>query len=363
MIIRLFLLLLSLQGIAHAQLFSGIKEYRFVNDYNLALTAVKNSTTAPVSLQPLNYTDNNQVWVVEYNPSLCSTTGYYTVRSKGTGEYLTVLGYNESINSSNLRQTGYQIALTSLRKKGADDIATNQKWRFGNLDGIFALNGYFKSIYQAPFQGRTELVSLKNYVLDFCKVSSFSFDLTYKHNGSNLGIQTQLISGGVAPSFDNAKFKIIPNNPVTLVTIKDITLFRCPQVLLSGDREFGGQVAMNLSMSLELNPQRTAILMKVDFKAEEPKGDRSATRIFWTEKIYEAPLGVKIKSIVSNPSWALDFASNLTEQSFNQTPCEFLRYCEVIGDTLGDDISNDTNCNDDCRIGNFIFNKVAVIFD
>ena len=207
------------------------------------------------------------------------------------------------------------------------------------------------------------MVSLKNHVYDFCNLSTFSFDLTYKQLGTNVGITTQLLSSALPPSYDNSKFKIIPNNPVTFVTLKNVPAFRCPKVVLRGDREFDGRINMDLKIELELNAQRNAIMLRVKFRAEEPKGDFTTTELSWAEKVYDAPSGMKIKSIVSNPVWHQAVSHNLNEQSFIQMPSEFLRYCEVVGDTMGDDISTDDNCNDDTRIGNFVFNKVAVIFE
>lgn len=386
MSLRILFFLFLITGTSHAQLLTSYKEYRFVNDYNLAMTVYKNPGTQKpagntgiagkptsssinnfdsVYLEPLNFADNNQVWIVEFTPATCSTVGgYYTIRSKSTGEYLTVLGYEETVTASNLRQSGYRVVLTPLKTKGVEDISSTQKWKFANLQDIFNENGYYKSIYPAPFMGRTELVSLKNFVYSgLCQMSTFSFDLVFQHRSPDLKIRTQLLSGGYPISYDNSRFRIIPNNPVSFVTLKNISLFRCPKVLLKGDREFGGRIVIDLRIELTLNAQRNAIMMSVKFRAEEPKGDYTTTELSWTEKVYEAPLGTKIKSIVSNPVWHNQVSHSLNEESFNLYPGEFLRYCEVIGDTMGDDVSTDDNCNDDTRIGNFVFNKVAVIFE
>jgi hypothetical protein len=380
---NLLFLLLLISGISHAQLYENYKEYRFVNDYNMALTVYKNPGASQkpgvpgiadkpasvnnfdsVYLQPLNYADNKQVWLVEFKPGLCNTTGYYTIRNKATGEYLSVLGYEETITTATMKQTGYRLVMTPLKRKGPDDIISNQKWRFANLEDIFNQNGYYRSAYPAIFKGRTEMVSLKNFVYpELCQVSTFSFDITYKHLSNNVGIQTQLLSGGYPISYDNSRFRIIPNIPVSFVTLKNIGIFRCPKVLLRGDREFGGRISMDLKIELELNAQRNAIYLVVKFRAEEPKGDYTTTELSWSEKVYDAPAGIKIKSIVSYPVWHNNFGYSLNEESFNQMPSEFLRFCEVVGDTMGDDVSTDDNCNDDTRIGNFIFNKVAVIFE
>ena len=380
---RFLLLLLLVTGSASAQLFNSVKEYRFVNDYNLALTTydkpdAKSKTddkvipgrpsmrlldVDSVCLAPINFSDNKQVWIVEFVPGICNSTGYYTVRNKAKGNYLTVLGYEETVTLSTLRQAGNRIVLTPLKRKGANDINSSQKWRFANLQDLFAVNGYFTPNYPAPFMGRTEIVSLKNHVYDLCNISTFSFDLTYKQLGTNVGITTQLLSSALPPSYDNSKFKIIPNNPVSFVTLKNVPVFRCPKVVLRGDREFDGRINMDLRIELELNAQRNAIMLRVKFRAEEPKGDFTTTELSWAEKVYDAPSGMKIKSIVSNPLWHQAVSHNLNEQSFIQMPSEFLRYCEVVGDTMGDDISTDDNCNDDTRIGNFVFNKVAVIFE
>lgn len=385
---RFFLLLLLFAINSQAQLFINYKEYHFVNDYNLALTGrkvpdgedikkanglispstkevlLKENVTDAVYLEPLNYANPAQVWIVEYFSSVCNNTFYHTIKNKQTGEYLTVVGYDAAnTNMSNLRQTGYKLLLKPLKRNGPDDISSNQKWRFSNLDETFTSNGYYRSMYPTPYVGRTSAVSMKNFLFEFCKLSTFSFDVTYKQGGKSVGIQTQMADNTLTLSYDNAKFNIIPANPVTLITLKNITNFRCPTQLLRGDREFGGQVNMRLKLELELNSTRTAINLKVFFRAEEPKGDYSTTELSWSEKVYDAPYGVKIKSIISYSTWDYAFSHHLNYNSFTTLNCEFIRFCDVIGDTLGDDISTDNNCGDDTRVGNFVFNKVAVIFE
>ncbi len=376
----LIFLLLCNTGIA-AQFYNNYKEYRFVNDFNLALTALKMpdkplkspGTTGKVTgaapdgdsvlMTPLNYTDNYQVWIVEFKPGICNSTGYYTIRNKATGTYLTVYGHEDGVNAGNLRQTGYRAILLPLKRKGSDDIVSSQKWRMSNLDNIYLKNGNYQSVYANAFSGQTEYISLKNYEYEMCSLSSFSFDLTHNHRSIITGIQTQLISGVTPMNSDKSRFRIIPNNPVVLVTPRNITGARCPTVLLRGDRDFNGKVALNVKIDLELNPARTAILMKVYFKAEEPRPDHSATEISFTETIYEAPLGLRIRSIVSDTKYYVNTGSNINEETFIKMPNEFLRYCEVVGDTMGDDISNDNNCDNDTRIGPFYFNKLALIFE
>lgn len=383
MAIRILIMMLLSSACCSAQLFQSVKEYLFVNDYNMALTAyekpdAKSKTNDKViigkpsmsvlqqdsvCLAPLNFSDDKQVWIVQYETGSCNNNWFYTIRNKATGRYLSVHGQQE-VYSANRNLSEIGLVLGPLRKKGSFDIVNEQKWRFGNLDGLFHANGYYNALHYAPFMGRTEMVSIRNYQYkENCYVSSSSYDIYYQHNGSKLGIIEQLFSSGIPPSSDKSKFRVIPNRPVTFITLKNIKEFRCPKVVLKGDREFGGKIVMDLRIELILNPQRNVIYMKVKFRAEEGKGDFSITELNWTEKVYEAPLGTKIKSIVSNPLWHNQFTFNMTEETFNQMPSEFLKFCEVVGDTMGDDISTDDDCNDDTRIGNFVFNKVAVIFE
>jgi hypothetical protein len=102
----------------------------------------------------------------------------------------------------------------------------------------------------------------------------------------------------------------------------------------------------------------------VSFKAEETKPDFSTTRLTWSRVVYNAPPGTRIKQIMGNLVWLYRLSTNINDESFKVNyPSDFLYSCEVIGDTLGDDISTDDNCNDDTRLGAFKFNRVAVIFE
>jgi len=170
---RFLLLLLLVTGSASAQLFNSVKEYRFVNDYNLALTSydkpdAKSKTddnvipgrpsmrllnVDSVCLAPLNFSDNNQVWLVEFVPGICNTTGYYTVRNKAKGNYLTVLGYEETVTLSTLRQTGNRVVLTPLKRKGANDISSSQKMAFCQPAGSFCCQWIFHTKLPGSLHG------------------------------------------------------------------------------------------------------------------------------------------------------------------------------------------------------------------
>lgn len=383
----LFLISCLLGGHCWSQLLTNYREFLFVNDNNLALAAyqvpgakqpVKNNNEAmppdkgmtipqygtdSVYLEPLCFSDNSQVWIVEEKPGLCSGTGYRTIRNKATGKYLTVLGYDEKdVNLNNLRQTGYRLVLQELRPKGTD-IISNQKWRFANQDDAFADNGMQNSVYREIFPGRTQYMCLKNFYIDNCNVSSFSFDPVYEWSGNKMSVIPQLLTGGYSANYQRGKFRVIPARPVSFIRLKDITNFRCPTQLLSGDRDFNGNIAMELHARLELSPDRTRIIFSCSFKAREPRPDYTSTEISWQETVYSAPPGGKIRSIVSRTDFDHLFSANLNKGSFDVIQCEMLRYCEVVGDTMGDDISKDNNCEDDTRLGNFIFNPLAVILE
>lgn len=366
---------------AYGQFFNNHKSYRFVNDFNMAMSAKKSfssnyknpattdkltgmgAVSDTIMFTPLNFNDESQIWLVEYKPGVCSNTGYYTIQNKVTGTYLTVSGYTAPLSLANVTPSSYKLELLPMAKKGSDDIISNQKWRLGNLDNVYLQNNNYQAVFPAAFSGRTELISLKNYVFDFCNVSTFSFDITHNHRRPQAGISFQSISGSMPMNSDKSRFRIIPNSPVTLVTPKPITYAKCPTVVLRGDRDFSGQVAINIKIDLELNPQRTAIRAKVYFKAEEPRPDYSSTEISFTETIYEAPAGLRIKSIISNTSQYLNTGSNIKEEYFNVNPSELVKFLEAIGDTMGDDISKDNNCDDDTRIGPIYFNKLAIVFE
>lgn len=158
----------------------------------------------------------------------------------------------------------------------------------------------------------------------------------------------------------------------------------CPSVLINGDREFNGngpQISGTVSLTLANN--NTELRATVQFEAIETGGDVSRTKQTWEKIIYTAPGGKKIASIIgSNLPSTFFFTSvkagfvadrlvkgdvvhtNFPRARTNDEPItvsgNVVYKIEIIGDTAGDDISTDTNCNDDTRIDKLILNSVGL---
>lgn len=191
----------------------------------------------------------------------------------------------------------------------------------------------------------------------------------------------------------------------------DIVEWLCPDKLVRGDREFDGHgPKVKCEVKLRLSNDSTALFADIDFWAQETQQDWSTTEAQWSKKIYDAPYGVKIKNILSDRASRSQFISppagyqifapgadvakaayefldhtdiksavlsyykvKKTEQDVltnliytyldkgNQivhvVPVEgtLVKFFHIVGDTGGDDISNDSNCNDDTRISKIEF--------
>lgn len=416
-----------------SQYFYDYKEYLFVNDYNLALSAFpkppsKGNSVSPntnvaaapanpfgggakmpgtnanipvgssqinradlqaamkpdsVFLAPLNFSDDNQIWIVESNAGLCSNAYFWTIRNKGTGKYLTTQSNCKlnipAINFSSCTDGRSPIFSLVLQDKYFSPngcfqdqcMDRFQKWRFAPIEEKMfnRFNNGFERPYPANIvAGRTEFISLKQFEITdgySCKVSEGHREVMYFPNRTQLYLadRMMLLNSENVISL-NSKFRIIPNRPVTLVNLIDYPWFICPTELLKGDRDFSGPPLMEIKCELTLNERRDMIIFNVTFKAEETKPDFSSTRLKWSHPVYFAPPGAKIKQIIGNVVWHNQTRTNINDESFKLLYfSDFIKSCEIIGDTFGDDISTDNNCNDDTRLGNFKFNKVAVIFE
>jgi hypothetical protein len=203
--------------------------------------------------------------------------------------------------------------------------------------------------------------------------------------------------------------KIKPVLPVVKpeqIQLEDITEWLCPQQLVRGDREFDGhgpKVKCDVRLSLKNN--NTEIWAKINFEAKETQPDFSTTKATWDVKVYTTPYGKRIKKIASDVFSRTEFLSPPAGAQFLipgtdlqkgldvffaghtiasavlaahglpvdagpaiaaqlvksyikgnqviQTPAlegKLVKFFHIVGDTGGDDISNDDNCNDDTRI-------------
>ncbi len=203
---------------------------------------------------------------------------------------------------------------------------------------------------------------------------------------------------------------------VTIV-LEDITEWLCPQTLVRGDREFDGHgPRVKCRVTLGLKNNNTEVWANIVFEAKETVHDWSTTTATWNVKVYTTPYGKKIQSIASDVFSRTDFVSPpagaqflvpgsdlkkgldvffdgqvissavlaahglpfdatpaiaaglvksyLSGNTVIQTPAlegRAVKFFHIVGDTGGDDISNDDNCNDDTRIEKIEFLPMEVL--
>lgn len=205
----------------------------------------------------------------------------------------------------------------------------------------------------------------------------------------------------------------------TVINLETIDEWLCPKSLERGDREFGGHgPKIKSEVKLRLANNGTEIWADITFSAIETVSDFSTTSGKWTRKVYETPYGKKITSIVSDQASRTSFVSppgggqflvpgsdvsgtlntlfeggmiskgvltafgiptpgqmesaivaklistytsGNTVVKIPPTDGAMVKYFHIVGDTGGDDISNDDNCNDDTRIVKIEFFPVTVV--
>lgn len=206
------------------------------------------------------------------------------------------------------------------------------------------------------------------------------------------------------------------NRTVQKVNIEPLTEWLCPNQLLRGDREFGGNgPKIKCEANIQISRDSTSLIVLVKLWAQETVHDWSTTEGTWTRPIYQAPLGYKIGKILSDNTSRTQFVSPkagyqifVPGTDVAKAAYEFLgiadinsailkafgyqssdrsalsrlitqyvdhgntvvrvpsiegalvKYFSIVGDTGGDDISNDDNCNDDTRINKLEFFPVTI---
>lgn len=206
----------------------------------------------------------------------------------------------------------------------------------------------------------------------------------------------------------------------TEVRLNDITTPLVPSTLLQGDREFDGN-GPDIYASVDLVPvdHGSRIVAKVFFRATETKPDWSKTAEWFTRDVYHAPPGTKVLRILSptrsevsfrqpkgagmeigfpGEDWAklIKVIADIAHKAppppgFPRLPCGDIAHCSsllengtlnlhygndvwvrpsdiggpvisfaIVGDTGGNDISDDKNPKDDTRIVSINFAPVRV---
>lgn len=202
------------------------------------------------------------------------------------------------------------------------------------------------------------------------------------------------------------------------ITLEDIDEWLCPKTLLRGDREFDGHgPRMKSEVKLRIGRDSTTLLADIYLWAQETQYNYSTTEGRWTRKVYDAPYGQKILRIKSDAASRTQFISppagfqflfpgadvktamekffdgasianavlaahgivdpaQATQQQIGRLISTYMRgntvvsvpptegtlvkFFHIVGDTGGEDISTDDDCNDDTRIVKIEFFPVTV---
>ncbi len=145
----------------------------------------------------------------------------------------------------------------------------------------------------------------------------------------------------------------------------------CPHHHVAGDREFDGNGPhIVCTVSLSINSDRTQLMANIQFDAKETAGDHSEVDGSWSVAIYTAPAGATIDRIISDQNARCDFVSthgggevgSSGDGDVNIPPITgaLVQRFEIIGDTGGDDISDDNNCSGDTKIKRIHFYPIRV---
>ena len=208
------------------------------------------------------------------------------------------------------------------------------------------------------------------------------------------------------------------NAPVAeKIVLEDVVESLCPQTLTRGDREFDGNgPKIKCRIELNLKNNATEIWAKINFEAKETKQDWSTTSAIFNIKVYTTPYGKRISQIVSDKFSRTEFvsppagfqllvpgedmkaplntffdgqviagavlaahglpidaapaaaarlvSSYMKDNQVTVVPSlegKLVKFFHVVGDTGGEDISNDNNCKDDTRIEKIEFFPLQVI--
>jgi hypothetical protein len=205
------------------------------------------------------------------------------------------------------------------------------------------------------------------------------------------------------------------------IKLEDIDEWLCPNRLERGDREFGGHgPKVKSEVKLRLANNGTEIWADITFSAVESVQDFSTTSGKWSKKVFDVPYGKKIASINSDMASRTSFVSPPAGGQFlvpgsdvagtlnslfeggmiskgvltafgvptpgqmesaivaklistytsgntvikiPPTEGAMVKYFHIVGDTGGDDISDDNNCNDDTRIVKIEFFPIMVTYE
>lgn len=144
----------------------------------------------------------------------------------------------------------------------------------------------------------------------------------------------------------------------------------CPTTRIRGDADFGGGPSIKCSVDLRVKDNTVEAI--IYFKAEETKGDNSTVEQTFIQKLWSAPENTKIESISSpkifkisfiGPKAGIEIGVCNNGEVINvpiRKSRELVKSIQIIGDTGGSDISNDSNCECDTQISRIEFNPITV---
>ncbi|MDB2606261.1 RICIN domain-containing protein [Zobellia sp.] len=141
--------------------------------------------------------------------------------------------------------------------------------------------------------------------------------------------------------------------------IKDL----CPTQLVKGDREFNGN-GPQVYGSVEFVQNKNVFKVLIEFTAKETKSDWSTVQGEWVRNILTLPVSWRIDKILSphktsvfdyttssKPTHGHQFTdSGFRQNSLSMTKGGIAKSLRFVGDTGGNDISDNNKCSDDTRI-------------
>jgi hypothetical protein len=317
--------------------------------------------------------EDKQIWIIKYITTAVLVP-YFTIQNKASGKYLTHT------------QTGnkYFVDVRQLINGNNEE----QHWRVVNFSEP-SPTGF-------PFYGKTKLIGFQvgDHVVGGILYNSIPF-LNRNRGDGKIGIEiypgtnilnhstsareivTNPTTAGMSPGFNFFVTPVAHAIAVNLTNIDYPNTPICPTALLHGDRDYNGfdildainntktNPTTTLNINLTISENKKEIWARVKLNVKEEKKDRSETEGTWNYKVYTAPDGKLLSEIISDKDFYMQLQGNIDRKTFyNQTTWnnDFIDYCVVIGDTMGDDISTDNNCSDDTRIEKIIFKPLYVKF-
>ena len=178
-------------------------------------------------------------------------------------------------------------------------------------------------------------------------------------------------------------FFITPAVSATKIELTNIETPICPTTVVRGDRDFNSQTVgeavvevfgdgslkrppmTTFEINLVISDDKKEIWADIKLNVKEEKSDYTETEGKWRRKVYTAPAGKLLNEIISDKNYRRQLAGHFqknTARNNTNFNCEFMEYFIVIGDTMGNDISDDDNCHDDTRIEKIVFRPLFVTF-